>query len=89
MLKYVPHIEQMCSPVWHDLTRMVRDVTNWYLGMKECSGVAWPGLLKAGNVTKTVSELSKVSEEWRAPAGVRSGMLHNLLWIIVRRKGWI
>jgi hypothetical protein len=43
---------------------MVRDVTNWYLSMKECSVVAWLGLLKAGNETKRVSELSKASEEW-------------------------
>jgi hypothetical protein len=54
---------------------MVRDVTNWYLSMKECSGVAWPGLLKAGNVTNMVSEPSKASEEWHVPTGVRPGML--------------
>jgi hypothetical protein len=46
---------------------MVRDVTNWYLIMNECSRVAWPSLLKAGNVTKMVSELSKASEEWIFP----------------------
>ena len=45
---------------------MVGNVTNWYLSMKECSGVAWHGLLKVENVTKTVSELSKASEEWHA-----------------------
>jgi hypothetical protein len=37
------------------------------LSMKECSGVAWPGLLKVGNVTKTVLKLSKASEEWHVP----------------------
>lgn len=56
---------------------MVGDVTNWYLSMKECSGVAWPGFLKAGNVTKMVLELSKASEEWHVPAGVRPRMLQN------------
>jgi hypothetical protein len=54
---------------------MVGDVTNGYLSMKECSGVAWPSLLKAGNVTKMVSELSKASEDWHALTGVRPGML--------------
>jgi hypothetical protein len=53
---------------------MVGDVTNWYLSMKECSGVAWPGLLKAGNVTKTVSELSKVSKEWHVPGLCEAGV---------------
>ena len=56
---------------------MVGDISNWYLSMKECSRVAWPGLLKAGNVTKTILELSKASEEWHVLAGVRSGMLHR------------
>jgi hypothetical protein len=56
---------------------MVGDVTNGYLSMKECSRVAWTSWLKDGNVTKTVSELSKSSEEWHAPTSVRSGMLHD------------
>ena len=38
---------------------MVGDITNGYLSMKECSGVAWHGLLKVENVTKTVSKLNK------------------------------
>ena len=54
---------------------MVGDIPIWYMRMKECLGVAWPGLLKAGNVTKMISYLSKASEEWYAPTGVRLGML--------------
>ena len=53
---------------------MVGDVTNWYLSMKECSGVAWPGLLKDGNVTKMVLELSKASE-WHISTDGRPWML--------------
>ena len=57
---------------------MVKDVTNGYLSMKECSGVAWSGLLKASNVTNTVSELIKASEEWHALDDVRPRMLQVL-----------
>jgi hypothetical protein len=54
---------------------MVGDITDWYLSMKECSGVAWTGLLKAGNFTKTISELSKSSKEWHVLINVRPRML--------------
>jgi hypothetical protein len=55
---------------------MVGDVTNGYLSMKECLGVAWPGLLKVENVTKTVLEISKVYEEWHIPGLCEVGVCH-------------